>query len=174
MTDQYMDACVRYAQASAEVRRLGKVISSALEACSDAQLAAWHKGKITYSYSINGENFYGEFKTLEEAALEAFSCDPSRDAVWVGEVNKPTAHEFVSGDRIIEDVMNFAADECGECSGDWLYDLARNKEKAAELKKIVGDWIHANDPPTFWTVEHERLVYRDELIESGHLSEESV
>lgn len=126
-----------------------------------------------YAYSTNEENYYGEFKTLEDAALEAFSDGAHLDAVWVGEVKKQTAHAFVSGDSIIEDVMNRAADECGEWSENWLVDLIRNKEKVAELEKMVGDWIHANEPPTFWTVEHERLVHREELIESGHLPEES-
>jgi hypothetical protein len=127
---------------------------------------------MMYAYSMNEETYHGEFKTREEAALEPFAADPILDAVWVGEIKKHTAHTFVSGDSIIEDLMNRAADECGEWSEDWLVDLIRNKEKVAELEKIIGDWIQANEPPTFWTVEHEFLMHREQLIESGHLPEE--
>ena len=37
MTDKYKDACAEYAKASAEVRRIGKVIGAARCACFEAQ-----------------------------------------------------------------------------------------------------------------------------------------
>ncbi|CAB4187631.1 hypothetical protein UFOVP1155_46 [uncultured Caudovirales phage] len=125
--------------------------------------------KKTYSSSRDEEIYLGDFSTPEEAAVDAFTDDPELGVVWVGENQKRTAHAFVSADRILEDAAERAYDESGECSEDWLTELMRNKEKCADLKKLVGDWIEANDSPKFWTVEHVRKFERADMVSEGLL-----
>lgn len=120
----------------------------------------------TYSYSINEEGpFFGEFSTPEDAAQEAFSTK-DENVIWVGENMKYTAHDFVNGQSILEDIQVQADDECGEWSGDWLTTLLCDKEKCKSLEKIIGDWIEENETLTFFTVQDVREIKRSETGES--------
>jgi hypothetical protein len=87
----------------------------------------------------------------------------------VGENKKQTAHGFVDGESILESATERAYDEAGECSEVWLSALLRDKAKCAELGKLVGDWIEANEPPQFWTVLNARNITRAEMVAAGHL-----
>jgi hypothetical protein len=123
----------------------------------------------TYSNSRDEEIFHGDFTTPEDAAADAFYDDPDLETVWVGENKKQTAHGFVDGESILESATERAYDEAGECSEVWLSALLRDKAKCAELGKLVGDWIEANEPPQFWTVLNARNITRAEMVAAGHL-----
>lgn len=123
----------------------------------------------TYSYSRNEEQFIGEFDTPEDAATEAFSDDTDLESVLVGENQKKTAHDFVDGALILGAATEIAYDEVGEVSEDWLSGLLCDKDKCAELKKLVGDWIEAQEPPQFWTVKNARKITRADMVAAGQL-----
>ena len=123
----------------------------------------------TYSNSRDEEIYHGDYAGPEDAAAAAFYDDPDLETVWVGENKKQTAHAFVDGESILESATERAYDEAGECSEDWLAGLLRDKAKCAELGKVVGDWIEANEPPQFWTVLNARKIMRAEMVAAGHL-----
>lgn len=126
---------------------------------------------MTYSHCTDGEFFRGEFATPEDAAADAFRDNPDLESVEVGENHKSPASFYVSADSIFEDIAQRASDECGEIADDWLDGLMRDKEKQAELEKLVGDWIEANEPPTFWRVDNTRTITRAEMIAAGQFEE---
>jgi len=109
----------------------------------------------TYSYSTDEEHFIGHYESYENAAENAFNDIADIDTVFVGENKKHTAHDFIIASRILEDISDVASDEGPECAQDWLHDgLVRNKEKCAELQKLIGDWIELNEPVDFFTVDN--------------------
>lgn len=114
----------------------------------------------TYSYSPDEENFYGDYATAEEARINGLNNEPDSDSIYIGENIKHTAHDFISAENLLEELMEEAANECGESAEDWLDALIRNKSKCAELTKIIGDWLEINAPVKFWSVkniiEHKR------------------
>lgn len=126
---------------------------------------------MTYSNCTDGEFFRGEFATPEEAAIDAFNDDAELESVEVGENHKSPASFYVSADSILEDISQRASEECGEIADDWLESLMRDKEKVAELEKLVGDWLEANEPPTFWRVENTKSISRADMVAAGHLKE---
>lgn len=107
-----------------------------------------------YSYSTNEEDFYGFYATAEEARTNGFDNDPDADIIYVGENIKFTAHDFISAQNILEEILESACDECGENAEDWLDDLLKNKDKKAELTKLIGDWLEANAKVNFWAVKN--------------------
>ena len=113
---------------------------------------------MKYAYSTDEENYVGEFDTLEQAAQEAFDNDDELESVSVAEIVKKTAHAFVNPHLVIEQVQEAAADESGEWSADWLDSLQKDDDKMGELKALVGEWIQAQEPPRFWTVENAKEV----------------
>ena len=142
----------------AEIKAIGAVAAPADEPTAP-----------TYSYSIEDELYNGEFDSPDTAAAEAFYDYPELEAVSVGENRKHTAHFYVSADRILEDVTERAYDECGGASEDWLDGVMHNVDKKAELEKLVGDWLQAQEPPNFWRVANTRQITRAEMVAAGKL-----
>ena len=50
-------------------------------------------------------------------------------------------------------------------------DLRNAHARIAELEKLVGDWLEANEPPTFWRVENTKSISRADMVAAGHLKE---
>lgn len=108
----------------------------------------------TYSYSTNGEYFTGDYASAELAAEDAFNESPDITSVEVGRNIKQTAHTFVNAQHILEVISDSACDEGPEHAYDWLHcNLMENKEKCAELEKLIGDWVERNEPVNFFTVD---------------------
>lgn len=126
---------------------------------------------MTYSNCTDGEFFHGEFETAEDAAVDAFNENEELKSVEVGENHKSPASFYVAPGNILDEIAQFASEECGEIADGWLEGLVRDKAKKAELKKLVGDWIEANEPPTFWRVENTRTITRAEMVAAGQLKE---
>lgn len=106
----------------------------------------------SYCYSYDQERFFGRCSSEQEAVHEAFDNDPDAETVWIGEGVQHTAHEYVLPYRIVESASEQAYDEIGEAAEDWLISLGSDKEKMAELQKMVGDWLESNEPVTFYGV----------------------
>jgi hypothetical protein len=142
----------------AEIKAIGAVAAPADEPTAP-----------TYSYSIEDELYNGEFDSPDTSAAEAFYDYPELEAVSIGENRKHTAHRYVSADRILEDVTERAYDECGEASEDWLDGVMHNVDLKAELERLVGDWLQAQEPPNFWRVANTRQITRAEMVAAGKL-----
>jgi len=153
------------------------------EACPDCAGAGHAKHQEadesaapTYSYSTDGETFYGTFATPEEAAADSLNGNPDDEAVDVGQVGQRTAHNYVGQyhiESLLEMVAENAYEECGDCAESWLSDLTKDTEQIKELKQVVGDWIQRKEPPGFWHVDFIRRITRAELVASGHLDQPS-
>jgi hypothetical protein len=115
---------------------------------------------MTYSYSINEENFRGDFETAEQAAAEAFKNNPDYDTVWVGVNIHHKAHDFIYPDELLEIIAEKAYENQLGDDNPWLYMLIKNKEKCAEFKKLIGDWLELNEPVNFWEVDNIEVVER--------------
>ena len=130
----------------------------------------------TYSYSTDGETFYGTFATPEAAAADYLRNGDDDSSVEVGRNERRTANDYVGKHHIeslLEMVGENAYEECGDCAESWLSDMTKDTDQLTELKRVVGDWIQRNDPPGFWHVEDIRRITRAELIASGHLAQPS-
>lgn len=127
-----------------------------------------------YSVGNSAEDYFSPSTepTAELAAIKHLQANPDLDHVFVGENVYPTAHAFVDGSGILEDVDVNAYNNIGEESDDWLSQLIPNEEKCAELEKLVGDWIQSQEPPSFFEVKNIKKFTRTELLESGHLKNE--
>ena len=130
----------------------------------------------TYSYSTDGETFYGTFATPEAAAADYLRDGDDDSSVEVGRNERRTANDYVGEyhiESLLEMVGENAYEECGDCAESWLSDLTKDADQLTELKQVVGDWIQRNEPPGFWHVEDIRRITRSELIASGHLVQRS-
>ncbi len=92
----------------------------------------------TYSYSFDEEQYYGDSPTVEDAIAEAVDSMEEGQNLYVGENKKYTAHQFVDPYAILDLATDWAGDEIGESSQDWLIGLMKDKKKLAELKKLAG------------------------------------
>jgi hypothetical protein len=106
-----------------------------------------------FSYSTNEDNFFGDFETPEDAAYTCFEQHPDVDTVYIGNRRNFTAHDFVSPVILLEYIANAAFDECGSSALDWLEKFKIDKSKREEFKKLIGDWLEANDPVTFFGID---------------------
>jgi hypothetical protein len=157
-----------YTQHAAEAKQVDR-LRAKIKAIGAAAAPADEPTAPTYSYSTDDEIYHGEFDSPDAAAAEAFYDDPELEAVSVGENRKHTAHFYVSADRILEDVTERAYDECGEASEDWLDGVMHNVDLKAELERLVGDWLQAQEPPNFWRVANTRQITRAEMVAAGKL-----
>jgi hypothetical protein len=127
-----------------------------------------------YAYCDNELGpFNGEYQTAQDAAKAAFVNYGKRKSVWVGEIKRNSAHDFIDGQSVLEDALCQATDEVGEWCEDWLNLLIRNSEKCSELQKLVGDWIEENDPVTFFTVHDVREITVEQSEDDGERAKES-
>lgn len=117
---------------------------------------------MKYSYSLDEEHYTGQYDSVEDAKENGFNDNPDNDSLWIGENLLMTAHNFVNAMNLLESIVENACDECGECAEDWMDDLIKNKEKRSELKALIGNWIEANDPVRFWTVDNVVRINRND------------
>lgn len=112
-----------------------------------------------YAYSINEDDYEGEFPTREAALGEAvalYDLAPGA-SVWTGEVvlASPASRFFRSVDHLIEDMQENAYDEAGEHADRFLENVsdAQSDELDAEIKKVIDAWADKHKlHPTFFTV----------------------
>lgn len=96
-------------------------------------------------YSRNEEDWYDLCEIME--SLEEDYRDGDEVEIREGKSVQFTHDEFINADRIIEDLQETAYDEFGEWQEDYLDDLAKDKEKISELKKLLIHFITNNAKP---------------------------
>ena len=106
-----------------------------------------------FSYSTNEDNFFGDFETPEDAAYTCFEQHPDVDVAYIGNRHNYTAHYFVDPGFLLDKIASEAFNECGSSANDWLEKFKEIKPKRDEFKKLIGDWLEANDPVTFFSVD---------------------
>lgn len=108
-----------------------------------------------YAWSLDGENYDGYFKTVEDAIGEAIACGEEGD-IWIGEI--VTYDNFgIEADDVIEAVYQKACDVVGEFAEGWLHKIPEEQEKELEeeLNKVWNNWIKKYKlEPRFFTVEN--------------------
>ena len=118
--------------------------------------------KPKYSYSLDGERYYGSFETRREAhkaALLAFKEEyPEQELLdvecWTGSI-KPVAWTC-DAERIIENISEEVYSEVGEVAEDWI---PINHDQIMELEKTLNTeilkWMHKHGywPPHFWGID---------------------
>ena len=112
-----------------------------------------------YCYSLNQEEFVGDFESYEhalEAATEAAEEEYSDQGltsqeVWIGEV-KPGL-EFIKAEVLGEHIEEYCDEEVGECTGaDGFGVVTITKEQKKELAELVIGYLKANAKVTRWGV----------------------
>ena len=84
---------------------------------------------MTYSYSIDEENFQGDYETAEQAAVDGFDIFPDVDTVWVGLNIRHTAPDYVDTQDILERIAENAYEHQIDGDTHWLSRLIKNQQK---------------------------------------------
>jgi len=117
-----------------------------------------------YAYSFNEEGlFYGEFDHKDDAAEEVFSDDYGGgiDFAYVGEIKTIDVKSFINGAHLIEGVMMWVFDECGDVnSEDTFLALMKNRDKCDELEEIIASWFRAQGIGTLTSIVNIERVER--------------
>lgn len=116
-----------------------------------------------FSYSTDEEYYTGKFETAALAAQQGFADNPEHDEIYIGENTIYNAHDFINTRDILDQIAENATDECGESAEDWLEALTKNKDKRAELTRLIGDWLERNDPVMFWSVSNAQIVKKGSI-----------
>ena len=106
-----------------------------------------------FSYSIDEQVFIGDYESTGLPAIEGLKENPEAEKLWVGKNIRYTAHDFVDANYLLEKISEEAYEHVDDSAELWLIDLINNKEKCAEFKKLIGDWLETNAPVTFWSVD---------------------
>jgi hypothetical protein len=106
-------------------------------------------------YSRNEENYY-ELGDLIDMLESDGELVPGT-VIYEGEQVQRTASFFMHGvvDSIAEGLADQAWEEAGEFAEDWP-ELPLDKK--LELGELIGKWLDANVPVTFWTVKNARQI----------------
>jgi hypothetical protein len=114
-----------------------------------------------FSYSTDGESYYGRFDTFEEAKHEAIS----EGAKFVGEAIPPPAPEdYFDADDWIEHVS--CQDEYSlDCAEDWCRPTKEQLDELnREVRAVMASWLDRHKlRPTFWLIENAVRLRDDEL-----------
>lgn len=108
-----------------------------------------------YSWSVNEENYQGEFATREEAVEEGIDdvdCDEGQQAtIWTGRNVPFEPSPDWLGSIVIEHISENGFEECGDAATDW-YDRITPEQKIA-LGKLIVEAVERICPVQFWHVE---------------------
>jgi hypothetical protein len=124
-----------------------------------------------YAYSLNEEDYIGEYDTQVQAAVEAFLADYDASHVFVGECVKPKLEDYLDVAEILERTMDANPEQLGgESAWEWLDVVLSKKEALVELEErlqqVVKDWVAEHDlHPTFFNVKNIEEIERSEIME---------
>lgn len=117
-----------------------------------------------YSYSLDGEQYYGIFdsveEALEEARAEATEYPAGEiDSIYIGEVCsfEPGVDAF----SVIESIQNDAYDEAGELAYDYLEDISdENLSKLQDmLTEVFKKWARETHNEPNFSIIGETKIY---------------
>jgi hypothetical protein len=108
---------------------------------------------MSYSYSTNEENYYGDFATPEEAALDCLT-DGDRDRCWVGFNEAPPSPESYFD---IEDLIETVSCQdlySGEWADNWFHGTKEQRQEINnEVQRVIGAWLDKHElRPAFHNV----------------------
>lgn len=111
----------------------------------------------TFSYSLSGERYTGEFNTREEAIEEAHAggLEPGT-VIYTGRNGpKPHARDFLpSIDDVLDGMGSDAFQNYDEGADDWPAKPTEEQEaKLQEGLNALADLLQSFDPPTFYNVD---------------------
>lgn len=119
-----------------------------------------------WCYSINEENYHGQYDTEDEAhgdahqALEEDERDPGPNSYWIAQCCSPLDHVRADwlGDVIEEDIEMVMADECA--ADDYI--LTIDEDDKEKLGQLVIDFIRDHGSINYYSVknvkEHTHVV----------------
>ena len=106
----------------------------------------WNFDREEETWNNSGESIK---ECIEEARLYVEAED--QEFVYIGEVTNhvPT----IDAERIIDNLIDQAYDECGESSDGWL-DGVKTEELEEKLNEVLQEWLKkTNQEPTFGKLE---------------------
>jgi hypothetical protein len=103
-------------------------------------------------YSNNDQDWFEELQDAIDAAIDR---DVHQECIYIMEGEKDMlTHSRLSssiGDSVIQQIQEWAYDECGDYSDQYLEDLG--EDKISELSKVISEWIEKNaEAPAFYKV----------------------
>jgi len=127
--------------------------------------------KIEWSYSTNGENYYGTEESREDAiALALEEIGETEGTFWIGKSKRHFGRGTYIAGSVIEQLQEQAYEDCGEFAETYLDDVT--KEEEAELADFITDWAARVDRSHFWTVyDTEQIDIAVVLTQDGQKSE---
>lgn len=121
-----------------------------------------------YSWSVDGERFYGEFDIPEEAILDAREQNKNVDFIFVGE-NVPFNPQ-IDGDDIIERIRQNAYDEVGDIAEIYLSEVS--EKKISKLSDMLTDtfniWAEeTGNKVNIWSVENVKEYECEKYVKNN-------
>lgn len=120
---------------------------------------------MKYSYSRDGEMFYGGFETREEAIKEG-NVDSDGEDIYIGEAVMKTIGKYLTDSHIrnlLESIAENAGEECGEATDGWLYKLSKEElnNLKGQIQAVLEEWAtQSGYQPKFYHVENVEQVRR--------------
>lgn len=115
-----------------------------------------------YSFSFDGERYYGDFDSFDEALADARveAADyPDATKVYIGKNYQYIPH--IQAHRVIEDIQYDAFDEAGEAAEGYLEYVSTPSMVKLEkmLTKTFNQWAkESNNEPSFYIVQEIEIV----------------
>ncbi len=107
--------------------------------------------KNVYGWSMDEENFIGDFETREEAILEGFRDSEGSDFLTAEAAYPDPALFVATANEIVE--MAAEATYDSEYGGEWAEGWPEvSKEAEKELNEFLDSWIRKHAPTTWYSV----------------------
>lgn len=118
---------------------------------------------MKYGYSANEENYYGDFETREEAALEAFAADEELESVFTA--------EQVPAEWFLGKHANSIAESVVETLDEWLSEDIYSEDEIISLPKdrvyglggLITEYLKEHADFHYWGVANVQAHEREEL-----------
>lgn len=129
------------------------------------QLAELEQPK-TWSYSIDGDCYYGNFATREEAIQEAKAVYQN-GSFYIGECEKPELDGgFLDGMSVLEQLAD-SEDFMIDAAADWFEKVDKHSDSLGEmLRAAFHRWLEQNQlQPDFFIVKNPEYILADDEVE---------
>ena len=102
------------------------------------------EGKWTFNSVDDGVWYNAVYDTKEEAIAAARRDDLS--IFFVGRIELMSLPRLNISEEIIERLVEYAFEECGEAAEDWLYDAALNDLQQLDnaINHVIKEWLEDN------------------------------
>lgn len=97
-----------------------------------------------YCYSWDGEHYYGEYDSEQEAINEARAEKQDAKYVYIGTCTKPDLRWQSNEEQIIESIAENLSEDVGEAAENFYVDTQDELELARMIDDTVKTWIEQN------------------------------